>query len=209
MAKSWSKQEVTYLKRYASKRSMHELAKRFATDETAVARKLRELGLTAKGGVDQPPRQTDPLVKIFAKGVRELYKKNWREAEKLFARVVEETDQVDLAHRARRNAQICAGKLAKKKASDLDDPYLLAVFERNRGRYQEALAVCALGGRQSKDERFAFLAASIHAVNEDFEKAAGFLERAIELDPKNRLHARLDSDFDGLREDPQYAGLFD
>ena len=82
------------------------------------------------------------------------------------------------------------------------------MFEKNRGKLDEALALCKAGGRWSKDERFAYLAASIYTLMEDYEKAASFLELAIDLNPKNRVHAFHDADFEDLRSHPEYRQLF-
>ena len=71
-----------------------------------------------------------------------------------------------------------------------------------------ALEICSRGGRQSKDDRFAHLAASIHAVRGDIDKAAKFLELAIQLNPRNRVLAFHDPDFEALREEPEHADLF-
>ena len=38
--------------------------------------------------------------------------------------------------------------------------------------------------------------------------AGAFLTLAIELNPKNRIHAFHDTDFEVLREDPEYRQLF-
>jgi hypothetical protein len=70
------------------------------------------------------------------------------------------------------------------------------------------LEICASGGRRSKDERFAYLAAAIHAVREELDEAAKFLELAIELNSGNRVHAHHDADFDSLRSHPEHSTLF-
>ena len=89
------------------------------------------------------------------------------------------------------------------------DPFLRAVYERNRGNLEEALALCTAGGRHGKDDRFAYLAAAIHALRGESVDAARLLSAAIELDPKNRIHAYHDADFEELRSDEEYSSLFD
>ena len=42
MTRRWSKTEITYLKRYAKRKSPEELAQHFDTDKTRVLAKLRE-----------------------------------------------------------------------------------------------------------------------------------------------------------------------
>src|SRR5436309_9919706 len=62
-------------------------------------------------------------------------------------------------------------------------------YEKNRGNLAEALEMSRKGGRDQKDERFAYLAASIHALENRWDEAAQTLARAVELNPKNRIHA--------------------
>ena len=64
------------------------------------------------------------------------------------------------------------------------------------------------GGRDQKDERFAYLAASIHAVEDRLDEAAEVLARAVELNPKNRIHAFHDPDFAELRKNRDLRPLF-
>jgi tetratricopeptide (TPR) repeat protein len=151
----------------------------------------------------------DPSFAVFEKGIKALYAKRWEAAAKLFEKVVADTDQRDLAERSRRFLAICERNLRGGSAQQADDPFLLAVFEKNRGNFDEALAMCSRRGRQSKDERFAFLAASIWSLQGDFDKAVGLLETAIEHNPKNRVLAYFDSDFDELRESPDHTHIFD
>lgn len=202
MAKRWKKQETSYLKRYGVKRTVAELAERFDTDGDTVRAKLDELGLEA---VDHKQPGSDPGIEALEKGLAALYDEKYAQAEKLLARAEEDAVQSEVANRARRYRAAARNRMAKAAEAD---PYLEAVYERNRGNLDAALEICARGGRQGKDERFAHLAASIYAAQGESEKAAKLLETAIQLNPKNRVLAYHDSDFATLREDPEYAELF-
>lgn len=208
MAKRWKKEDITYLKRYAKTRRLEELAARFKTDTDTVSAQLEELGLAAKDSVIKMRLEHDPSVKTYAKAVKALSQKKWKEARDLFQAILEETDRPELADRSRRYLAVAEEKLSKGGAPKVD-PFLEAVYERNRGNLDEALALCGAGGRQGKDDRFAYLAASIHALRGESENAAKLLTTAIELDPKNRVHAYHDADFAELRTDEEYASLFD
>ncbi len=206
MAKRWKKDETTYLKRYAAKRKVEELAERFATDAKGVRAKLDEMGLEAADH-QRLASQPDPGIESLDKGVKALHAKKYSQAEKLLAQA--ESDAVDsgVANLARRYLAVARERQATAARSTAD-PYLEAVYERNRGNLEAALEICSRGGRQSKDDRFAHLAASIHAASGAADKAAKFLEVAIQLNPRNRVLAYHDSDFATLREDPDYADLF-
>lgn len=205
MAKRWKKEDLTYLKRYAKKKNIADLAKRFRTDEESVEAKLKELGLVAKDSVEDVP---DPLLEDFAEGVRATQEKHFKEAVKHLEKVVAESDNPQLVDRARQYLAAAEERQgARGKESEDGDPYLSAVFEKNRGNLEEALAICTRGGRQSKDERFAYLAASIHALREEADPALKFLALAIEMNASNRIHAHYDPDFDPLRDSEEFQRL--
>ena len=208
MAKRWKKQEQTYLKRCAGKKTLKELADRFGTDPKAVGEKLDELGLAAKdsGTVVVKP---DPLLKVYVRGLRAIQSSKWEVARPLLERVVGEAEQPDLAERARRYLSLTVEKLDRSADVKPEDSFLEAVYEMNRGNFEEALSLCSVGGRQGKDEKFAYLAASILSVTGELEQAAKLLVVAIELNPKNRVHAFHESDFDTLRESDEHRHLFD
>ena len=203
MAKRWKKEEITYLKRYAAKKRVRELAERFGTDADSVRAKLDEMVLEAADYQKVP----DPGIEPFEKGLTALYGKKYAQAAKLLAQAAEKAEQPDVANRARRYLAV-ARERSGKAGSSQADPFLEAVYERNRGNYDLALEICSRGGRQSKDERFAHLAAGIYATIGELDKAAKFLELAIELNPRNRIRAYHDPDFEALREDPEHAGIF-
>ena len=137
-----------------------------------------------------------------------MQRKKWTEATKSLEKVAAEAQQRDLAARARTYLAICAVQNGADDAKSKDqDPFLMAVYERNRGNVEEALAICSRGGRQAKDERFAYLAAGILSATGDLDKSAKLLAQAIELNPKNRIHAFYDDDFDALRESEEHARL--
>jgi tetratricopeptide (TPR) repeat protein len=208
MAKRWKKQEITYLKRYAEKKHVAELAERFRTNNDEVSKKLTELGLEAKDSASIRALPPDPQLGIFEKGLKALHQNKYQEAAKFFEKILDETGESDLAQRSRRYLGVCRQHMAKAGAR-AKDPFLLAVYESNRGNYEEALALCSRGGRQSKDERFAYLAASVYSLMGDLEKAEKFLALSIELNPKNRIHAYHDSDFEALRDSAEHKHLFD
>lgn len=205
MAKRWNKDETTYLKRYSAKRRVRELAERFDVDAGAVRAKLDELNLEA---VDHraPSSEPDPGLAALEKGLAALHAKKYAQAQKQFTQAAEDAVQNEVANLARRYRAAATERLEADKGDA--DPYLEAVYERNRGNLEAALEICSRGGRQGKDERFAHLAAALHSLNGDIDKAAKLLETAIQLNPRNRVLAYHDPDFAALREAPEHAELF-
>jgi tetratricopeptide (TPR) repeat protein len=159
---------------------------------------------------------TDPSLEALTQGLAALQAKDWAKAVGHFERAVEQSDQSEVKDRARQfltvSRQRAQGAEAKtagaKGAGEESDPYLQAVYEKNRGNLQAALEISRKGGQDQKDERFAYLAASIHAVESRWDDATQALTRAVELNPKNRIHAFHDPDFAELRKNRDLRPLF-
>jgi tetratricopeptide (TPR) repeat protein len=160
-------------------------------------------------GAARPAAYDDPALDAFTEGLQALQQKSWARAAELLESALKQSDRSDLSARARQFLDTARQHLAgKPKREEEADPFLRAVFEKNRGDFAAALDLCRKEGREQKDERFAYLAASIHAVEGRIEEAVQALSRAIELNPKNRVHAYHDSDFAELRRDHDHRQLF-
>jgi len=207
MAKRWKKDEITYLKRYAKKRTLLELTERFRIEADTVELKLAELGLKTVDGMGLLNLAEDPVVKIYEQAVRAVHAKKWGEAKKLLKKVVAEGDMVDLVHRAEQYLSFIERRL-RSGTGDTREPYMKAVVEFNSGDLEAAETACKREGRLNKDERFAYLAAAIAAVREDFDLALERLETAVELNPRNLIQARQDTDFSELRDLPEFVERF-
>ncbi len=154
----------------------------------------------------------DAALDALTQGLAALQARDWPKAAERLEKAIELADRPELRERARQFLAACRqkaqaedGKPAKGKDAD---PYLQAVYEKNRGNLKEALEICRRGGRDQKDERFAYLAASVHALENRLEEAAQALATAVELNSKNRIHAFHDSDFAELRKNRDYRALF-
>jgi tetratricopeptide (TPR) repeat protein len=158
------------------------------------------------------PAVADPALDHFAHGLSALQAKDWKKAIGHLEKAVEIADRPDLRDRARQFLNAARQKSGpadgKAAKSPETDPYLQAVYEKNCGNLQAALDIAQKGGRDQKDERFAYLAASIHAVENRLEDAAQALAKAVELYPKNRIHAFHDADFAELRKNRDQRHLF-
>lgn len=203
MAKTWKKNEITYLKRYADKRGLDELARRFGTDQESVRAKLQELGLAKKesGGAGGPE---DSLVPTYEKALRALHDEKWEKAAEVFAEVAKGADQLELAAKARGYLRLCERHLADDDGG-FDEPFDEAVFELNRGNLERVLELC---GEADEDERWVYLRAAVRSREGELADAAEALGRAIEMNSTNRVRAYHDPDFEALRESDEHAGLF-
>ncbi len=157
----------------------------------------------------------DPAFALYGEGLQALDRKDWARGIELLQKVIEVSDLADLTARARqylaaaqkRVAAAVAASAGPDTAED-DDPYLQALVEKNRGNFKTALDLSKKGGRDKKDERFAYLVASIHAAESRTEEAAQALSQAVELNAKNRIHAFHDADFAELKKNRDYRHLF-
>lgn len=149
----------------------------------------------------------DPALAVYEKALGALRDEDWAGAAELFRETLEQADRSDLEDRARQYLTVCKRLLGETPPPD-GDPFLWAVFEKNRGDLDAALALCREAGRDQKDDRFAYLAASVQALQGRMDEAAQSLSRAIDLNPKNRVHAYHDSDLSELRRNSQHRNLF-
>jgi tetratricopeptide (TPR) repeat protein len=168
-----------------------------------------EPATAAPSKVAQPvaPAADDPALDALTAGLAALQAKDWKRAVVHFEQAVELSDRPEVKDRARQFLTVSRQKAGGETGPE-SDPYLQALYEKNRGNLAEALEISRKGGRDQKDERFAYLAASIHAVEDRLDEAAEVLARAIELNPKNRIHAFHDPDFAELRKNRDFRPLF-
>lgn len=164
----------------------------------------------AKGARPRPAPQAasdDPALDALTQGLAALQAKDWKQAVERFEAAVELSDRPEVKDRARQFLTVSRQKVGGEQGP-ASDPYLQALYEKNRGNLAEALEISRKGGRDQKDERFAYLAASIHAVEDRLDEAAEVLAKAVELNPKNRIHAFHDPDFAELRKNRDLRPLF-
>lgn len=207
MPKDWTQKEISYLERYATTKTLAELAERFDAEEREVQAKLDDLRLRAKDSPRESRLGNEPMLETYEKGLEALHGGKKDRAEKLLTQVAEECDQPELAERARQYLR-AIGVREEAEGVEPEDEFLAAVFEKNRGNHERALELAEKGGRAGKDDRFAYLAASVHATEERLDQAARHLEKAIELNKKNRVHAFHDPDFAPLRKSQDHGRLF-
>jgi hypothetical protein len=72
----------------------------------------------------------------------------------------------------------------------------------------EALEIVRGHARKDADGKFAYLAASLHALEGRRKDAVAALDKAVAADPTNRVRAFHDADFAELRKDQEHAHLF-
>jgi len=149
----------------------------------------------------------DPQVGRYEAAVKLVQEGKWAKAQKALTAVIDEADVPEVAARARQMLKICEAQADDGKGT-AEDPFLEAVYLKNKGQLEAALEICSKSGRQTKDERFAYLAASVHALSDRMDEAAEALKKAVELNPKNRVYAYHDPDFEPVLGQPELQELF-
>lgn len=201
MAKRWQKTELAYLKSNASSQSIEDLAEHFKTDAAAVTNKMSELGLSGAAS----PGTDEAGIRRYEAAVALLAEHSWAKAADAFRELMAAVDSRQLRALARQHLNVCSRQLGEDDGGQDADSYLRAVYFKNRGQLDEALALC--DGFDQEDERVAFLAASVHALQGDEERAIELLDAAIRLEPKNRVHAFHDPDFESVRTHEGFKAL--
>lgn len=204
MARRWTQDDLDGLKARAAGTSVEDLAKQFKSTPATIRKKLRELGV----GDDEPERGVyeDPLVDSYGEALEAMYGGKWQKAADLLRQVIDGVDMVEVAERARQMLSVCEHHLGGDAADDID-PFLQAVYAKNCGDFDTAAKLCQ-DTKNQKDERFVYLGASLHALQAHLDEAAAELTKAIEMNPKNRVYAFHDPDFEALRQEQEYAGVF-
>jgi len=161
-----------------------------------------------------PPARTanlDRAIKDYEEAVKLIARKEYGRAAHLFEAVIKAyPTEREVMDRSRMYLAICkshsAGAAPKPKSSD--EHYYLGVIASNDGRLDEAVEMFDKAVKlDSGSDKALYALASACAMKGDGAAASEHLAKAIELDPRNRTLAINDSDFDSIREDPEFASL--
>lgn len=117
----------------------------------------------------------------------------------------------ELADRAQVHLRICEQKISRLPAAvpkTAEDHYTQGVAMMNLGRWDEAREHLERARKASpKSDHIVYAMAALDCLTGEAESAMQNLQLAIQLRPENRYHARNDSDFAFLQEDPRFTEL--
>lgn len=147
----------------------------------------------------------DAVLKKLEAGIEAFHADRIAEARSEFEAVIASGTESRLTSRAGDYLAACDRAEASKDGKG-NDPFLEAVVARNDGDLEDALEICTAGSR-TRDGRFVYLASCIRALLGETEPALNSLEKAVELDPTNRVRAFHDADFASLNEDERFLSL--
>jgi len=219
MSKRWTEAELRFLRDNAAKMSIQALADVLSVRIDELEKKMEKLGLL--GGAEAPAaRKAQTLKELsklaenarkeFDRGVSALQKKKIDEAERHFLELTQKyPDEKELVDRARVYLAVCERqrKAAAPALTEPEDFYYAAVIAKNRGKVEEAIEHLKRAVRKNGGGKVDFLLACCYAQNGERETAIEHLKRAIGEDQSNRILARHDSDFDPVRDTPEFQEL--
>jgi tetratricopeptide (TPR) repeat protein len=219
MSKRWTEAELRFLRDNAAKMSVQALADALTVRIDELEKKMDKLGLL--GGAEAPAakkaqtlrelsRLAESARKEFDRGAAALQRKKIEEAERHFNELIQKyPDEKELADRARVYLAVCERhrKAAAPALTEPEDFYYAAVLAKNRGQVAEAIEHLKRAVRKNGGGKVDFLLACCYAQNGEHGTSLEHLRRAIEEDQSNRILARHDSDFDPVRDTPEFQEL--
>jgi len=116
----------------------------------------------------------------------------------------------DLADRIRMYINACTAQLSRAKASFASDEeqYDYAVSLLNDGHYEDAREQFQAILKQNENADYAFYGLAVLAsITGDSHTCLEHLTEAIRRNPRNRIQARSDSDFQDMADDPRFTEL--
>jgi tetratricopeptide (TPR) repeat protein len=104
----------------------------------------------------------------------------------------------------------CTAQLSRTKASfaDAEEHYDYAVSLLNDGHYEDAREQFQIILKQNENADYAFYGlAVLSSMTGDSHTCLEHLTEAIRRNPRNRIQARSDSDFQDMADDPRFTEL--
>jgi tetratricopeptide (TPR) repeat protein len=162
--------------------------------------------MSTKKPVAPVDRRTAQAIEVFEKGVKAVGKRDFERAQAAFDEVIGSyPEERDVVERARAYRAVCERSLSEAKRANyrpkgFEDLVNQGVYLHNRGEYEEAL-------------KFLRQAADMHPRNDHVlyclaaPAAVKALRSAISVSSDNRALARVDSDFDPIRDDEEFVEL--
>jgi tetratricopeptide (TPR) repeat protein len=146
---------------------------------------------------------------LYESALKLMQAGKYEKAHEAFSKMLESAPQ-DLADRIRMYISACVAQIDKGTTSfqTHEERYDYAISLLNQGNYEDARQHLQdiLIKQQSADYAFYGLAL-LSSLTGDHDSCIEHLTEAIRLNGQNRLQARLDSDFDGVAEDPRFTEL--
>jgi Tfp pilus assembly protein PilF len=144
----------------------------------------------------------------FERGIAFLHKKSYREAKELFEKAMQGPSRA-IAANAGSHVRICEQRLSPgPEPKSVEERYNYAIALLNLRNLEPARRHLAIALEMDpRADHVHYAMAVCRALSGDASGAYDSLRRAIELQPRNRMVARQDSDLDGISSQPRFSHL--
>lgn len=151
-------------------------------------------------------------VAVYERGLRALQEKDYARAAQALHSILDlYPEEKELHERARLYLNICERQAIPldKTPRGFDERVYAATLAINAGSYDDGLArLQTLLAEAPASDHVHYMLAVVHTLRQELGQAAAHLERAIELDPDNRVLAWQDADLEALRQHPAHRAAF-
>jgi tetratricopeptide (TPR) repeat protein len=145
----------------------------------------------------------------FEAAMKLFHARKFRDAREQFVKATEGPER-DVAQRARLHIAMCDRRLEKGAVNlgSAEDYYNYGIALINSRKLDEARTHLQRGLEMAPNaDHIHYALAAAHALSGDQSRALDSLKRAIELEPRNRMIARQDSDFASVAHQPPFDAL--
>jgi tetratricopeptide (TPR) repeat protein len=148
-------------------------------------------------------------VQNYQAGLKAMQERKFERAKALLQKVVEGPSR-ELGDRAAVHLNTCNQQMARSSTSfkTSEEHYDYAVALMNQGNYDEARSHLEKILKQNAKADYAIYGlAVLDCLQGRVEDSLRHLDQAIRLNPAHRIHARNDTDFQNLADDPRFTEL--
>ena len=178
-----------------------------------VSQKSKRAAAAHREPLRKPSLADDPrysqAVGNYQAGLKAMQERKFERAKALLQKVVEGPSR-ELADRAAVHLNTCNQQLARSSTTfkTSEEHYDYAVALMNQGNYDEARAHLEKILKQNAKADYAIYGlAVLDCLQSRVEDSLRHLDQAIRLNPAHRIHARNDTDFQNLADDPRFTEL--
>ena len=155
--------------------------------------------------------RSERALKIYEAGVTGVQKRTFSIAAKALNEVIDEyPEEREIKERAKLYLAVCERELKPlvSEPTSLDERIYAATVSLNSGAVKTAIEhLNAVASEKPSDANVHYMLAVAHALSSDTDMSVTHLERAITLNPDNRLLARQEPDFKNIHGDDRFRNL--
>jgi tetratricopeptide (TPR) repeat protein len=156
------------------------------------------------------PGKSPTQLEYFEQAMRLFHVRDFMQARQYFEKAINGGSDPAVRHKADLQIRMCDRRLAEERVvlRTSEDHYNYAVTQINVRNLLAAQQHLQFALEQEPDgDHLHYALALCHALGGDLQAACGYLRRAIELEPRNRITARQDADFAAYAHQPPLESL--